>query len=142
MSSKQSVVSSDEKFNFEKLEGYKKGVDFSNWIYQLTRTFPKSEQFGITSQLRRAALSIPSNIAEGAGRYNNKERIYFYRIAKVSVFECIPLLEILYSQKYINKELLILSRKKCVELVKIIIGLIKALNLTEAVVPPLQTTNY
>ncbi len=56
-------------------------------IYQLTKKFPKEEQFGLTNQLRRAAVSIPSNIAEGCGRNHFKDSIQFFFIARASLYE-------------------------------------------------------
>lgn len=56
-------------------------------IYQLTKKFPKEEQFGLTNQVRRAAVSIPSNIAEGCGRNHFKDSIQFFFIARASLYE-------------------------------------------------------
>lgn len=56
-------------------------------LYELTKTFPKEEIFGLTSQIRRAAVSITSNIAEGFGRYSFKEKIRFYYISQGSIIE-------------------------------------------------------
>lgn len=56
-------------------------------IYQITKKFPKDEMYGLTNQIRRAALSITSNIAEGFGRHGNKERVQFYYIAHGSLTE-------------------------------------------------------
>lgn len=55
-------------FNFERLEVWQKAVSFADMVYRVTRTFPADERFGLTNQLRRAATSIASNIAEGAAR--------------------------------------------------------------------------
>ena len=55
-------------FNFEKLGVWQKGIDFADLIYSATRVFPAEERFGLTNQLRRAAISVPSNIAEGSSR--------------------------------------------------------------------------
>ena len=70
-------------FNFEKLEVYKDAIEFANQIYEITKAFPKSEVFGITNQLRRSSVSIPSNIAEGSSR-GKKEFIHFLNIGPVS----------------------------------------------------------
>jgi four helix bundle protein len=56
-------------------------------VYQLTKTFPKEEQFGLTNQLRRAAISVPSNIAEGSGRNHSKDSTQFFFIARGSLYE-------------------------------------------------------
>jgi len=55
-------------FNFEDLDVYNKAIDLVNGVYSLTKTFPKDEMFGLTGQLRRAAVSIASNISEGSSR--------------------------------------------------------------------------
>lgn len=90
------------KFNFEKLEVYQDGIEFANKIYEITKAFPKSEVFGITNQLRRSSVSVPSNIAEGSSR-GKKEFIRFLSIALGSCYECVPLLAISRRQKYIQE---------------------------------------
>ena len=55
-------------FNFEKLEVWRKSLDFADLVYRLTRTFPDEERFGLTNQMRRASVSVSSNIAEGSSR--------------------------------------------------------------------------
>ncbi|MEL1240120.1 four helix bundle protein [Flavobacterium flavipallidum] len=69
------------------LEVYKLAIDYVTKIYRVTAKFPKEEQFGISNQMRRAAVSIPSNIAEGSARQGNKELIHFLYIALGSVAE-------------------------------------------------------
>lgn len=87
--------------NFQKyteLDVWKHSRELASYIYELTATYQKTEQFGITSQIRRCAVSIPSNIAEGCGRQHNKETIQFLSIAGGSLFE-------LETQLYISKDL-------------------------------------
>ncbi len=55
-------------FNFEKLEVWQKSIVFAGLVYEVTKTFPADERFGLTAQIRRAAVSVPSNIAEGSAR--------------------------------------------------------------------------
>ncbi len=114
-------------FDFEKLEVYQRAVDFANIVYEVTKNFPKNEQFGIVSQLRRASLSISLNIAEGTGRYNNPERRQFYRMARASIHECVPLLELSFRQDYIDLKQHEKLKQECVELSKMVSGLINSL---------------
>jgi four helix bundle protein len=67
--------------NHKELDVWKKSMDLVEVIYQLTNDFPDSEKFGLTNQIRRAVVSIPSNIAEGSGRKNDKDLIQFVHIA-------------------------------------------------------------
>ncbi|MDD5149724.1 MAG: four helix bundle protein [Flavobacterium sp.] len=69
------------------LEAWKKSMDLVVNVYQITQLFPDTEKYGLTSQMRRAAVSIPSNIAEGAARKGNKELIQFLHIAIGSLSE-------------------------------------------------------
>lgn len=79
-------------------------VSFVTIIYELTKDFPKSEIYGITNQLRRAAVSIPSNIAEGASRDSAKDRKRFYEIARSSIVEIDTQLEISKRLNYFNAQ--------------------------------------
>ena len=69
------------------LDVWKRSVDFVLTIYKLTESFPNEEKFGLTSQIRRAAVSIPTNIAEGAARKSGKEFLQFLSIAQGSANE-------------------------------------------------------
>jgi len=76
-------------FNFEKLEVWKEAIDFADLVYEKTRTFPDAERFGLTSQMRRAAVSISSNIAEGSARASRQDFARFVEIATGSLFEVV-----------------------------------------------------
>lgn len=76
-------------FRFEELDIWQLSVEFCGKIYDVTEKFPKDELFGLTSQLRRAATSIPLNIAEGTSRSSRKEFSHFLEIAIGSVFEVV-----------------------------------------------------
>ncbi len=73
--------------SFKDLKVWQKGVDLVEMIYKATKMFPKEEMYGLSAQLRRAAVSIPSNIAEGFGRYHNKEYKQFLHVALGSCAE-------------------------------------------------------
>ncbi|MBK6725589.1 MAG: four helix bundle protein [Acidobacteria bacterium] len=88
----------------ENLEVWKKAMDFVVAIYQATDAFPPDERFGLTSQLRRAAVSIPANIAEGAGRNSDKEFIYFLSNAQGSASEVSTEVLIAFRLGYISQE--------------------------------------
>jgi four helix bundle protein len=90
-------------FMFEKLEVYQKAVDFAEKVTKITEQFPRGYYF-LTDQLNRAALSISTNIAEGNGRFTKADRRNFFTIARGSVHECIPLLELCILKELINKE--------------------------------------
>lgn len=112
--------------SFKDLEVWKLSVDFVVQIYVITAKFPSSEQFGLTSQMRRAAVSIPSNIAEGQGRKNAKEFIQFLYIAKGSLAEIETQLIICERLNFINDLTELTGRMKVLRMM--IIGLIKSLN--------------
>jgi four helix bundle protein len=86
------------------LEVWKKSMDLVETIYKLTQTFPDSEKFGLTSQMRRSAVSIPSNIAEGSARKGDKELIHFLPIALGSLSELDTQYTIAVRINYTNKE--------------------------------------
>ncbi len=76
-------------FNFEKLLVWQKSLSLADQIYRLTRSFPPEERFGLSSQMRRAAVSIRSNIAEGASRHSRVDYSRFVEIAAGSLFELV-----------------------------------------------------
>jgi four helix bundle protein len=75
--------------NFEKLETWHKAIAFADLVYCITRKFPEEERFGLTSQMRRAAVSVSSNIAEGSSRSSGKDYARFLEMATGSVFEVV-----------------------------------------------------
>jgi four helix bundle protein len=87
---------------YREFTAWQKAMTFVTNIYKLTRTFPNEELFGLTSQIRRSAVSIPSNFAEGFGRKGNNEFIRFIRISIGSLYECQTQLEIAKNIEYIN----------------------------------------
>lgn len=108
---------SDEQFYFQRLDVYKKSLLFTNRIYEITKNWPNEYHNSLTDQIRRAALSITLNIAEGASR-TSLEFKRFISISRGSAHECVPVLEIAEKQGIIEKsekeellkELLVLSK--------------------------------
>ncbi len=90
-----------EQYSFEKLEIYKRSIDFASAIRVICRKI--RTDFDILDQLKRAALSVSLNIAEGAGRYHKRDKKNFYYIARGSLYECIPILTILLNEKRITQ---------------------------------------
>jgi four helix bundle protein len=76
-------------FKFEKLTGWQKAIEFADSIYATTRAFPADERFGLTSQMRRAAVSVSSNIAEGSSGNSNADFARYVEIATGSLFEVV-----------------------------------------------------
>src|SRR5712672_969928 len=91
-------------FNFEKLEVWKKAIDFADFVYTTTRTFPDDERFGLTNQMRRAAVSISSNIAEGSSRHSHDDYARFLEIATGSVFEVVSQSFVAHRQGFLSEE--------------------------------------
>lgn len=88
---------------FRDLIIWQKAMTLVTNCYKSTNSFPKEEQFGLTSQLKRCSISIPSNIAEGFGRGTNKEYYRFLNIAMGSLFEFQTQIEIAYNLEYISQ---------------------------------------
>jgi four helix bundle protein len=86
------------------LEVYKFSLELVKEIYKHTKLFPKEEQFVLVTQLRRAAISVSSNLAEGAARLSSKEKKRFYEIARASLVEIDTQIEISLMLEYIRKE--------------------------------------
>ena len=89
-------------FAFENLDVWQRSLDLVRAVYEATQTFPAQEQFGITSQLRRAATSVPLNIAEGKGRYHRKEFLHFLYNARGSLYETVTLLKLSVNLQYLK----------------------------------------
>jgi four helix bundle protein len=89
--------------SFRKLDAYIYAKDIVKQIYALVKKFPKEEQYALCDQLRRAVISLPSNIAEGSGRTTPKDQAHFYTIAYGSLMEVLAQLDIACELEYITK---------------------------------------
>ena len=91
-------MNNDHTYAFEKLRVWQNAKDLVIKIYKLTKNFPDDEKFGLTTQIRRAAISVSANIAEGSGRKSSKDQAHFYQISYSSLLE-------LLNHLYISVEL-------------------------------------
>ena len=113
-------------FAFEKLIVYQKAVDFADRICGITSSFPKGYYF-LADQLNRASLSISANIAEGNGRFTKPDRKHFFIIARGSVQECVPLLELASRRGFLNPDIHKTLKNDLEEISKMTSGLINGL---------------
>jgi four helix bundle protein len=118
----------------KKIESYKdlvvwqKGIELVNELYTVTKEFPKEEMFGLTNQIRRAAVSVPANIAEGWGRNSTKNYIQFIRISIGSLYEIETQLIIANNQNYITNQKKSALSARIDELGKMLNKLLKSLD--------------
>ena len=91
-------------FGFEKLAAYQRAMDLVEKVYALLKMFPKEEQYALCDQLRRAVVSVPSNIAEGLSRLSKKEEVHFIEISYGSLMETYCQLGIAKRLGYISEE--------------------------------------
>ncbi|MBU0766900.1 four helix bundle protein [Patescibacteria group bacterium] len=89
---------------YEKLVAWKEAHDLCLWVYRASRKFPSEEKYGLTSQMRRAAYSVPMNIAEGNARRSSKEKARFFEISLASLEELHYQCRLACDLDYINKE--------------------------------------
>lgn len=91
-------------FSYESLEIWQLSIIYAKKIYTVTNTFPKFEQYGLTSQLHRAAISISANIAEGSGSTGKKDKLNYLDISIKSALETTSEIQIAYELKFINED--------------------------------------
>jgi four helix bundle protein len=113
-----------EVLSYQELDIWKQTRMLVRSIYQLTKKFPKEEQFGLTNQLRRAVVSIPSNIAEGCGRNHFKDSIQFFFIARGSLYEVETQVIVSCDLEYLSQSELTLILEHITKCKKILNGFI------------------
>ena len=113
--------------SFRDLLIWQKSMDLVTEIYLISKKFPKEELYGLTSQIRRSVVSIPSNIAEGYGRRATGDYIRFLNIAQGSLYEFQTQLEVAYRIKYIEQKEYESLRISSIEIERMVNGLIKKL---------------
>lgn len=94
----------ETKYDYKKLDAYKEAKNLVMMVYRLMKQFPKEEMYALCDQLRRAVISVPSNIVEGTGRFSTKEQVHFLEIAYGSLLEVECQLDIAHDLAYISDE--------------------------------------
>lgn len=115
------------KHNFRNLKIYKRAIDYSIKIYSTTRSFPQNESYGLTSQIRRAVVSISLNIAEGSAGNSPREFSHFLRTSLGSIYEVIACLEIALKLNYCTEEDIERLIDEANEIASMIVGFSKTL---------------
>jgi four helix bundle protein len=119
----------NKNHKFRKLKVWNRSVEYVTFVYQITAKFPREERYGLIDQIRRAAVSITLNIAEGSGAGTDLEYIRFLRMAQRSAYEVIAAFEISINLKMGNNSDLRKAIEEADELSAMIGGLIKSLRL-------------
>jgi four helix bundle protein len=114
--------------NYRDLQVWQRAMELARAIYAVTRVFPKDEMFGLTSQMRRAAVSVPTNVAEGHGRGSDKAFRIFLAQARGSLFELETQIELASNFGYIQPSRATELAGECVEIARMVNGLLTTLN--------------
>jgi len=117
------------RHNFKELKIWNLAMEIAEEIYKISSNFPAEEKYGIVSQIRRSAVSVPSNIAEGTGRGSDKEFRHFLEVALASAYELETQLILTEKLKFSKEELNTSIHNKLNELEKMIAGFIKKLKI-------------
>ncbi|MFO0787917.1 MAG: four helix bundle protein [Pirellulales bacterium] len=110
-------------FRFEKLDVWQRAIDYAGMVYSYTRVFPSDERFGLTNQMRRAAVSVSSNIAEGSGRVSDSDFARFLEFAYASLMEVVSHATISHRQQILSKESFDNLYRESEELARMLSGL-------------------
>jgi len=109
----------------KKMTVWVKSLELVKLIYELTDTFPKEEKYGMISQLRRASVSVASNISEGASRRTHKERTRFYEIARSSLVEVDTQIELSLKLNYLTKDDIMILNENANEVFAMLSAMVK-----------------
>lgn len=109
-------------FRFEKLDVWKKAVEYADVVYKVTQNFPAGERFGLTSQLRRSAVSVSLNIAEGSSRASRADFTRFIEIAYGSLLESVSALHIAKREQYLDGDTFDKAYRNAEDLAKMLSG--------------------
>ena len=125
-----------EMFGFEKLDVWHKAVEYAGTIYQVTRSFPDEERFGLTNQLRRSAVSVSSNIAEGSSRSSAADFSRFLEIAYGSLLESVSELKVAQNQQFLGSGVYENVYNEAEQVAKMLSGLRRKVRKNPSTIPP------
>ena len=128
-----------KQYSFEKLASWQSARQLTVWTYRVTKNFPTEEKFGLTSQMRRAATSIASNLAEGTSRKTKKDQSHFSTVSYSSTVELLNDLIISRDLEFLSEELYIEGREKIERQTLLIAGLKKSQGATPKPSKPLNS---
>ncbi len=117
-----------EFFGYRKLIAYVRACEVRRYTYRLLKSFPKEEQFALCSQMRRSAVSVTSNIAEGMTRYSTKDKVHFLEISFGSLMELMSQLEVALDENYISEKDFTNLENLVGETARLLTGLQKSFN--------------
>lgn len=112
-----------KEFGFEKLTAYQRGKEYVKLVYKLLKIFPQEERYALCDQLRRASISVTSNIAEGMSHSSNKDKMHFLDIAYGSLMETFSQMDVAYDLDYITSDDLDAVRQCAISVLKPLSGL-------------------
>ena len=115
-------------FEFKKLEVYKRSEEFADRIFNVTDDFPTRKYSSLIYQITKSALSVSLNLAEGFGNHYKNQKKRYFRIARGSVFECIPALKTSFNQKLIEEDKFKELYEECYHISRMISGLINSVD--------------
>ena len=115
-------------FGFEKLDVWTKSIELTDMVYQIVEELPQIEKYGLSSQLRRAVVAIPTNVAEGSGRSTKKDFAHFVSIAYGSLMETVSLLEVARRRRMVPEEKFQSMYAMCEQVARMLSGLLRILN--------------
>jgi four helix bundle protein len=118
-------MASEVAFRFEGLDVWKRAVELAGQVYALTKKLPRTEQFGLIDQIRRAAVSVSANIAEGSARDTEKDFAHFLNISRGSLFELVSHFEVAVRLGYLPKSDVSEIKSQATEIAKMLSGLRK-----------------
>jgi len=113
--------------SFRDLVVWQKAMALATEVYQVTEAFPRAETYGLTNQLRRAVVAVPSDIAEGKGRLSKREFVQMLSRARGSLFEVVTQIEIGKNLRYVGDAEFEQVSKHCAEVGRLLNGLIRAI---------------